>query len=184
MSQSRQMFVPMLLVLTLISGCTSYFKRSVTVAQDKKDNFKGAVFVWEADSNAAMVTVDGKTCMQNALAISDSDTQLKVSLNKSADELAKTLAKANENGFSPENQNAIAALSSAITQTAKALNVSTERTSFLNIGMFYLCQLSANGGLTTAQLNTLTETLLKQSASMKATQPLKDDSAHKAIITN
>ena len=178
------LFKTLVIVLAIgVSGCTSYFKRSVKIAEDNNGEFKGAVFVWEPDSNAAVVSKDGQTCMQNALSISESDIELKASLNKSADVLAE---QAKNKDINPEEKQALASISSSIVRSAKELNVSTETTSFLNIGMFYLCQLEANEGLESQEVEALTKQLILSAASIQTTSkqivddaPSKDDTPPK-----
>src|SRR5690606_30171812 len=73
-------------------------------------------------------------------------------------------ASALEAAAAADKEQAAVALSSAISQAAAALSTTTERTAFLDIGMFYLCQLQANDAITPSETAALTAQLIRDAA--------------------
>ena len=59
-------------------------------------------------------------------------------------------------------------ISASITQAAELLTTTTERTAFLNMGMFYVCQIAANGSIDKAETDNIMLTLITESAGIKA----------------
>lgn len=58
-------------------------------------------------------------------------------------------------------------LSVAISQTSTLLTTTTERTAFLDTGLFYLCQLGANQTLQENDVITLSQQLIKSAAGLE-----------------
>jgi hypothetical protein len=81
--------------------------------------------------------------------------------------LSKTAASVSTSqGTSSEKALALAELSGSIKQTANILTTTTERTAFLNMGLFYICQLSANKSISESTTLQLTSELIKQTVTM------------------
>ena len=135
-----------------ITGC-----ETLTGAWGKKSSIAfvkdsgGSLSVWNAEMSAAVAYKNGQICMQRALAVKTIDATASVKITDAMTSLAKAAEKNSENVMPAE----LASISTTLKETASLLTTSTERTTFLDLGMFYLCQISANGGLTdkqTAQL--------------------------------
>ncbi|MCG8519039.1 MAG: hypothetical protein MI794_13705 [Pseudomonadales bacterium] len=155
--------------LLLSSGCAhlggTYFKRSYVSIEGDDDDTIGTILVWEADTSAAVLLDDGKACMQTALAVKTADVEAQAKISESLLELSKTAALAQEN---PENVNQpLADVTTSIKEAAQALTTTTERTAFLNIGMFYLCQIAANGSVNENNTSLIAQTLIKSASGIE-----------------
>lgn len=124
------------LILTIaLTGCATYSQFSPTGA---------GVMAWKNDLSAALVVPGSsnnavpRACMQMALTMNDVNSKTTASIS---DAILKVFEKIPRNATLEE----LAKISSELTKTAKALNVSTERTAFLMVGSFYICQFQANG---------------------------------------
>lgn len=133
--------------------------RSVLSLRGKEGTI-GSLFVWSNDVNAGMITKDGDVCMQRAMTVRSSSAQGEATVPASIVSASAALEAAAAQG---QDQAAIA-LSGAISQAAAALSTTTERTAFLDIGMFYLCQLHANGAVSDHQAVVLAAQLIRDSA--------------------
>lgn len=136
-----------LLSCYLLAGCTTYSKFSDTGA---------GLLAWDNDVSAGLIVPGGttkvtapdgtttftatppKACMQWALAIKDIDSETRATMSDAILKLAQKVP-------STATPQELLSVTNAITVTSRALNVSTERTVFLMVGSFYLCQLQANG---------------------------------------
>lgn len=154
------------LIVAITTGCTSYFKRSASIVANKNGDHIGTIFVWEPDSNAALLNKRGKLCMQNALAINTTDTSISAKLSDAILELTESSKKIPEND--KESKENIANITTTIKQTATMLTTSTERTAFLNTGLFYICQLAANSEISDNDMIALTQTLITSSAGLNS----------------
>ena len=116
------------------------------------------IYVWSPKNNAAVINKEGKGCIQGADVFHNEDININVS-NKLL-EIVSGIA------VSPSvtTDDKLAAINtmSKIVQ----LKTNTERTSYLSIGMFGLCQLYSNGNLTEAELKTLVKKLITESAQL------------------
>jgi hypothetical protein len=167
----------LLLSITLIitlSGCETLggaFTKKSSIAFTKDSG--GSLSIWNAEMSAAVAYNSGQICMQRALAVKtiDASTSLKVSeAMLSLSKIAKTTVN---NGQSAE----LASITNSLKETAQLLTTSTERTTFLDLGMFYTCQISANGNLTDTQTAELIRVISIAGASIgtdKANDILKD----------
>ena len=141
---------------TLLSGCATHSRFNDTGA---------GIMAWRNDLSAALVvpaansSSSPKACMQMALAMNDVNSKVTANLS---DSVLKVFEKIPSNS-TPED---VAKVNSELIKTAKALNVSTERTAFLLVGSFYLCQYQANG-MSDANLASLATTLIKSAASIE-----------------
>ena len=130
----------------------------------------GTLFVWSNDVNAGVIYEHGNICMQRAMTARATSGSFDASANAEAPAsvLAGMTAAASEASDSG-NMEAAAAMSAAIAQTATALSATSERTAFLDIGMFYICQLSANGRISAPETNQLALQLVESAAGMAPT---------------
>lgn len=108
-------------------------------------NRSGAgIVAWKNDLSAALVLPavnEGervKACMQTALTMHDVSAKVEASASDAILQVMEIIPT------QPTPQE-LARIRTSIKETAQALNISTERTSFLMVGGFYLCQLQANG---------------------------------------
>lgn len=120
----------------------------------------GTLFVWSNDVNAGVIFEDGDVCMQRAMTMRSMSARGETSIPASIVSAASAL----EAAAADDNEQAAIALSGAISQAAAALSTTTERTAFLDIGMFYLCQLHANDAITGAESAALTAQLIRDAA--------------------
>ena len=158
------------MVLTLIfsvvnfSGCSYYqlshgeTKPHVSFAELKDGNsVEGSkIFVWSPKNNAAISNTNGKGCMQGADVFHNEDVSIDIS-NKLL-ELVKGIA-VSKNTSAEDKLVAIDTVSKIV-----QLKTNTERNTYLSLGMFGLCQLNANGGLSNTELLQLVGQLIEISA--------------------
>lgn len=147
------------LSLVFISGCAHTKRSSIAFIKDSG----GSLSIWDADMSAAVGYQDGQICMQRALAIKTIDAGAMVKVSEAMLALSEAAREAATNGTSAE----LASVTATIKETATLLTTSTERTTFLDLGMFYLCQISANGGITDEQTATLVKIIAVAGASIK-----------------
>ena len=164
----------LLIAVFTVSACTQLggtrFKRSYVSIKDAQDKTVGTLFVWEADASAAVLFEDGEACMQTALAIKTANIQAEAKLSDAILNLSETAssiaASAVADGTAPAGTEELAQVTTTIQEAASMLTTTTERTAFLNIGMFYICQIAANKSINKAQANNLINTLVTSSAGM------------------
>ncbi|WP_139141483.1 hypothetical protein [Pseudohongiella acticola] len=140
-------FAVLLLVL-LLSGCETLGgawvkKSSIAFVKDSG----GSLSIWNAEMSAAVAYNSGQICMQRALAVKTIDAKTSLKVSEAMLALSETARAAAASGSSAD----LVSVTSSLTETAQLLTTSTERTTFLDLGMFYTCQISANGGLTDTQ---------------------------------
>ncbi len=157
--------ISIIAILSILSGCSTYFKKSYISITNKEDRTVGTLFVWEPDTSAAVILNDPdgtvRACMQTALAIKTTDAEGDATLSEAILNLSKTAAKVSESqGDDAAKSQALAEISGSINQTANLLTTTTERTSFLNMGMFYICQLSANKTISESTTSKLVSELI------------------------
>lgn len=104
--------------------------------------------------------------MQMALTMNDINSKTSANIS---DSLLKVFNSIPENATPSE----LAEISNELTKTAKALNISTERTTFLLVGSFYLCQFQANG-MTEASVKEIAETLIQTAGGIGVETNLED----------
>jgi len=167
------------LISVSMFGCTSYFKRSHTSIKDDMGKPIGTIFVWEADSNAALLNAEGQVCMQNARAVKTRDVGATAKLSDAVLELTKATTNQVTNpkaSASNGNKQALVDLGGTIKEAATLLTTTTERTSFLDAGLFYICQLSSNGSLSETGTKSVTDLLIKAASGLNNQS---DDSSNK-----
>lgn len=168
-----KILIPIILI-TLLSGCETLggaWTKKSSIAFTKDSG--GSLSIWNAEMSAAVAYNSGQICMQRALAVKtiDASTSLKVSEAMLA--LSKTAEIAAKSGQSAD----LVSVTNSLKETAQLLTTSTERTTFLDLGMFYTCQISANGSLTDTQTAELIRVISIAGASIgtdKANEILKD----------
>ncbi|EPF2927910.1 hypothetical protein ACSL9C_000747 [Vibrio navarrensis] len=138
---------------SMLFGCSTHSEFSKTGA---------GLMAWDNDLSAAII-VPGQdnrpnACMQMAMTMRD--TSSKVNANVS-DALLKVVNQVPTNATPQELIN----LSSELTKTSKTLRTSTERTSFLLVGAFYLCQFQANG-MSETNIKALADNLITTAGSI------------------
>lgn len=130
----------------------------------------GSLFLWEADTSAAVVypkDSDGnsKMCMQWALAVKSSDMSSNLKVSDTLLNLSKavsSMAAAVPNGGTPPQS--LVDMTNTLKETTQLLTKSSDQSTYLNVGMFFLCQMAANGDITTKELNSQVTELIKASA--------------------
>ena len=183
------------ILVILLSGCSanrvwygsdvarlSYVKLNGIV--DKEGNFKGieleksvgsesddtidekhigALIAWSPEFNAAFISRGGKGCIQPA-------TYSKTN-SGSAELPAKIISSGVTSG----------SIKGDFSQALEKLITISDQSTFLSIGVYGLCQLHANGGLTQDQLADLTQELFEKAASANGSkvslEPIKTDSS-------
>lgn len=117
-------------------------KSSIAFVQDSG----GSLSIWNAEMSAAVAYNSGQICMQRALAVKTIDAKTSLKVSEAMLALSKTAQAAAAGGSAD-----LVSVTNSLKETAQLLTTSTERTTFLDLGMFYTCQISANGGLTDTQ---------------------------------
>jgi hypothetical protein len=152
-----------IVAIVLLTGCETLGgawtkKSSIAFTKDSA----GSLSIWNAEMSAAVAYNSGQICMQRALAVKtiDAATSLKVSDAMLA--LSKTAQTVADKGGSSD----LISVTNSLKETAQLLTTSTERTTFLDLGMFYTCQISANGGLTDTQTAELIKVISISGASI------------------
>lgn len=142
----------------LFSGCADMKRSTVSFEAGKG----GALSIWEPDMSAAVLYPSGQMCMQRALAIVTHDTAVTASVSEAVLQLSRAAAKASDQNRNDD----LAKIAATIKQTASLLTTTTERTAFLDFGLFYICQMSANGSLTDSQTAQLVKAVTLAAASL------------------
>lgn len=137
-----------ILTITLLSGCETLGgawtkKSSIAFVKDSG----GSLSIWNAEMSAAVAYNSGQICMQRALAVKTIDAKTSLKVSDAMLALSKTAQSVAATGTSAD----LVSVTNSLKETAQLLTTSTERTTFLDLGMFYTCQISANGGLTDTQ---------------------------------
>lgn len=153
-----------------MSGCAqlggTYFKKSYISIKDSSDKTVGTMLVWEADTSAAILFESGRACMQTALAVKTTEMEAKAKISEALLNLSQTAASVASSQQAANEP--LADVTGSIKEAARLLTTTTERTAFLNIGMFYLCQIAANDSLTQEQAEQLAGSLIESAASMNS----------------
>ena len=156
----------------LVAGCSSVSgswgnRSAISIAGGPRPNV-GTLFIWSDDSNAAVLTTDGKVCMQRAMTANAESIGVNADLSDAILKLAGPVAAAGDAG-STSQSDSLLAVTTALSQSVTSLSTTTERTALLDIGLFYICQLGANSSVTDAQATQLTAALFE---SVAAIQPV------------
>ena len=171
-------FTVLILLVVSLSGC-----ETLTGAWGKKSSIAfvkdsgGSLSVWNAEMSAAVAYESGQICMQRALAVKTIDTNTAVKVSDTMLALAKAAQTSTTGGE-------LASITTSLKETASLLTTSTERTTFLDLGMFYLCQISANGGLTDTQTAELVQVIALAGAGINASGGSTTEKATEIEITS
>lgn len=108
----------------------------------------GTVITWSPDRMAAVIAPGPagerhRVCMQAALAIKEKDIEGGAKISQAILAYSKVLESFSEKATSGD----LVELSGKINETVILLSTTTERTTFLNSGLFYACQMAANQNL-------------------------------------
>jgi hypothetical protein len=171
-------YVFLVLSVVLTTGCSAYggwfgeTKPMMSFAELKAEDKDGNVtasklFVWSPKNSAAFVNHEGNGCVQGAEVFHEKSGKIDVS-----NELLGILKGIDiTSSSSPEDK----ALAIEVTNEIVSLRTNSERNTYLGIGMFGLCQLQANGGVTNTELlvliGQLIESSLQVGAPQKSTNP-------------
>jgi len=158
-------FLTTLILVALLSGCSAYktwygeTKPMMTFAELPSES---KLFVWSPKNNAAFINKDGKGCVQGAEVFNEQGGSLDIS--NSLLGILKGIQISDQS--KPEDK----ALAAKITNDIIALRTNTERNTYLSIGMFGICQLQINGGLTNSEVLQLSQSLINSSLAVGGTQ--------------
>ncbi|QTC91758.1 hypothetical protein [Brevundimonas goettingensis] len=162
---NRLVIVAAVVATGVLSACDTipkYGSRSLISLADQQHQTIGSLFVWSNDVNAGMITRNGEVCMQRAMTTRTSSFGGSASAPSSLIDLSKAARTAADKG----DEAAAIQLAAAYREAAASLSTTTERTAFLDIGMFYICQLEANGAISQSQAALLTQQLIRDTATM------------------
>jgi hypothetical protein len=106
----------------------------------------GALIAWSPEFNAAFISQGGKGCIQPA------------TYSKTNSGSAELPAEIISSGV------ASGSIKGDFSQALEKLITVSDQSTFLSIGVYGLCQLHANGGLTQAQLSELTQELFEKAS--------------------
>lgn len=154
-----------MVLATTLGACESLpitWRKSVTSMKVDKENTAGTLFIWSNDVNAGMVNNQNKICMQRAMTARGGSAGIEAQAPAAIFNLSEAAVEASEKS----QADAAATMSAAIAASVTALSTTSERTAFLDIGMFYLCQLAANDTIDETQTETLTRQLFTSAAGM------------------
>jgi hypothetical protein len=183
--------IAMLMAATCLAGCqtTPFFtlKQSYRSVADQNDETVGSIFIWSNDVNAAVIYKTGVVCAQRAMTVMTADSRIDAQVSDSILKLSEamastaaatvaTAAAAADDPAGPtpvqasaqaSQNDALITLAGSITEAAQLLTTTTERTAFLDVGMFYLCQLANNGSITTDHARSLTALLIQEAGGLE-----------------
>jgi hypothetical protein len=114
------------------------------------------LFIWSAEYNGAMTNGEGKTCLQAATYARSKKVTADVSAS-----LLSALGKIEISSSSSKEDKLLAF---TLTETISKLNATSEQSTYLGAGLFGLCLLQANDGLTKEQVENATLELIKASS--------------------
>lgn len=119
-----------ILITIVVSGCSTH---------SIQNNNGAKLVVWDSNLSAGVSPAPGqKMCMQLAITSENKQTKNDVVVNDSVANLIKA-------GLPREKAEEMVRIQYESIKLSQAINVSTEKTSFLIAGGFYLCQLQMNG---------------------------------------
>ena len=145
----------------------------------QKNDERSTLFIWSSEYNGAMVNGSGSTCLQAASYARSTSISTDVSSSLLAAFGQIDLASGSET-------DKLLALN--ISEAITNLTTSSEQSTYLSAGLFGLCLLHANGGLTNEQVKASVAKLIESSALVTATeksksskQPTKDSNEDKSM---
>lgn len=172
-----------------VAGCTttpfSSLKQSYRSVVDADNETVGSIFIWSNDVNAAVVYKTGVICAQRAMTSVTADSRLTLDVSDAIGSLSQAVAttaaasaetaataannpNVDQSATQASQNQALLDLAGSIKETAQSLTTSTERTAFLDVGMFYLCQLANNGTLSADGSAFLTALLIQEAGGLNS----------------
>jgi len=117
---------------------------------------RATLFIWSSEYNGAMTNGKGQTCLQAATYVR--------SKNITADVSASLLSAFGKINISSDASAEDKLLALSITETISKLNAPSEQSTYLGAGLFGLCLLQVNNGLSPEQVEKTAIELIKASA--------------------
>ena len=157
-----------MLSVSVLSGCSAFgtwFGETKPMMTFAELPSKSTLFVWSPKNSAAFVNAEGKACVQGAEVFHEKSGSVDIS-----NELLGILKGVQLSSDSTSDEKAIAI---GLANDIISLKTNSERTTYLSIGMFGLCQLQANGGISNQELLTLVTQLIKSSLEVGIKVPLQ-----------
>ncbi|NAR78058.1 hypothetical protein GPS55_16055 [Acinetobacter haemolyticus] len=172
------------------SGCSTldpiYLKRS---SVGFKPDSHGSMSVWNSDLSAAIANKNGKICMQRAMTAKSFDQDTTINISNAILKIAQVLKPDTDNSVQGNQQ--LIEFQNKVKDTLAVLTTSTERTTFLDIGLFYTCQMAMNDDLNNEDaasvIKTLYETSFKvnpQNSSIIVVRPSEENSQKESVSTD
>jgi hypothetical protein len=182
-----KIYIPIMIFISLyFNGCTIAQQFDVnpnvqyeTIGTENRNNSLGTIFVWDNDKSAAVIYRDHidkeqSICMQNAMVANSIDSNATTKLTGVLSIIANattdyfSLAKAGKlDSNSSQNTKDIIELNKRVTKTVNQLFKQSQASTYLNVGMFYVCQLSANRVIDENQTKDIVMELIKTSMSLE-----------------
>lgn len=154
----------LLIVILGLHGCSTldpiYFKRS-SIAFDK-NNTQGSMSVWNSDLSASIENRNGKVCMQRAMTAKSFNRKTEAKFSDSILQMSKGII--NNNNSTPKD---LVNFQNEVKETLSLLTTSTERTTYLDIGLFYICQMAMNENINQQQTTELINILIERSSQVE-----------------
>ena len=166
--------IMMTLILSfMLSGCAqlggTYFKKSyVSIKNADTKETEGTLFIWEADTSAAVLFKGGGACMQTALAVKTANIEAQTKLSDAILNLSSAALQATSATDQTTDKESLLEVTGSIKEAAQSLTTTTERTAFLNVGLFYICQIAANDSLPKSEVKEVVKTLIESTSGMES----------------
>lgn len=155
------------LSLITLNGCSAFgtwYGETKPMMSFAELPSKSTLFVWSPKNSAAFVNGDGKACVQGAEVFHEKSGSVDIS-----NEVLGLLKGVQLSADSSAEEKAIAV---SLANDIINLKTNSERNTYLSIGMFGLCQLQANGGITKTELLALVSELIESSLQVGIKVPL------------
>ncbi|HEL5053339.1 TPA: hypothetical protein UOA92_001113 [Stenotrophomonas maltophilia] len=149
----------LVVVVVACAGCSTLKQEPIQISDGVKTKTVGSVTTWSPDKAAAVV-VNQKVCMQLPTRI--------VSLGGGGLGAASGDASGVKSVAGGANVKAAAAAAGDWKSTASSAITSTERTTFLSFGLFYLCQMAMNGSIKEQRIEEMMQFLVTESVKIGA----------------
>ncbi len=147
--------------LFLVSGCKSMQERSV----DRKGvGLSATVITWDSARSAAVAMPGDRVCLQNAVLGRDTEVDVMAKVTEAAISWTKVLQPSMPSKGSGSGEFVTATTN--INRSVTRLDTSTERTAFLSLGLFYVCQIAANQKLGEAETSLLVRQMMTTAAGL------------------
>ncbi|MFV5373630.1 hypothetical protein [Acinetobacter calcoaceticus] len=148
-----------IILVTLLIGCNAIdpaaYKRSSIKFRDG-----GGLSVWNSDLTAAVENQKGGICMQKALTARALSTNSELVITDAVLKIVEAIPK------TKTSTDELIRFQHSMSETLAILTTTTERTAFLDSGLFYICQFGINNTINQAQAMELTKVLIETTAKM------------------